>query len=101
MKIIDLVPLLGEGLDVHTTGIRPGEKLHEVMIPAEEIRNTVDMGVHCIIQPNHHWWNVSDFKRAVETRGKPANGIQEYASNTNPDWLTHEQIADLIARLAV
>ena len=55
LKIIDLVPLLGEGLDVHTTGIRPGEKLHEVMIPAEEIRNTVDMGMHYIIQPNHHW----------------------------------------------
>ena len=101
LKIIDLVPLLGEGLDVHTTGIRPGEKLHEVMIPAEEIRNTVDMGMHFIIQPNHHWWNVSDFKGAVETRGKPVNGIQEYASDTNPDWLTHEQIADLIARLAV
>ena len=101
LKIIDLVPLLGQGLDVHTTGIRPGEKLHEVMIPAEEIRNTVDMGMHYIIQPNHHWWNVSDFKRAVETRGKPVNGIQEYASDTNPDWLTQEQIADLIAKLAV
>ena len=101
LKIIDLVPLLGEGLDVHTTGIRPGEKLHEVMIPAEEIRNTVDMGMHYIIQPNHHWWNVSDFKRAVETRGKPVHGLQEYASDTNPDWLTQEQIADLIAKLAV
>ncbi len=101
LKIIDLVPLLGEGLDVHTTGIRPGEKLHEVMIPAEEIRNTVDMGMHYIIQPNHHWWNVSDFKRTVETRGKPVNGIQEYASDTNPDWLNQEQIADLIAKLAV
>ena len=101
LKIIDLVPLLGEGLDVHTTGIRPGEKLHEVMIPAEEIRNTVDMGMHYIIQPNHHWWNVSDFKRTVETRGEPVNGIQEYASDTNPDWLNQEQIADLIAKLAV
>lgn len=101
LKIIDLVPLLGEGLDVHTTGIRPGEKLHEVMIPAEEIRNTVDMGMHYIIQPNHHWWNVSDFKRAVEMRGKPVNGIQEYASDTNPHWLTQQQISDLIAKLAV
>ncbi len=99
LRIKDLVPLLGQGLTVHTTGIRPGEKLHEVMIPAEEIRNTVDMGMHYIIQPNHHWWNVSDFKRAVETRGKPVDGIQEYASDTNPDWLTQEQIADLITKL--
>ncbi|OUU29484.1 MAG: UDP-N-acetylglucosamine 4,6-dehydratase (inverting) [Candidatus Endolissoclinum sp. TMED37] len=101
LKIIDLIPFLGKGLEVHTTGIRPGEKLHEVMIPAEEIRNTVDMGMHFVIQPNHHWWNVSDFKRAIEIRGKPVDGIQEYASNTNPDWLTQEQIADLISKLTV
>ena len=98
MKIIDLVPLLGEGLDV-TTGIRPGEKLHEVMIPQKKF--VIRDMTHYIIQPNHHWWNVSDFKRAVETRGKPVNGIQEYASDTNPHWLTKQQISDLIAKLAV
>jgi UDP-N-acetylglucosamine 4,6-dehydratase len=100
LKIIDLVPLLGQGLDVHITGIRPGEKLHEVMIPAEEIRNTIDMGQYYIIQPNHHWWNVSDFKKAVEKKGKVVSGMQEYASNTNTNWMNSEQIAGLLYKLS-
>jgi UDP-N-acetylglucosamine 4,6-dehydratase len=99
LKIRDLVPLLGQGLDVHITGIRPGEKLHEVMIPAEEIRNTIDMGQYYIIQPNHHWWNVSDFKKAVETKGKVVSRMQEYASNTNTIWMNSGQIADLLDKL--
>ncbi len=99
LKIRDLIPLLGKGLDIHITGIRPGEKLHEVMIPAEEIRNTIDMGQYYIIQPNHHWWNISDFKKAVETKGKVVSGMQEYASNTNTTWMNSKQIADLLDKL--
>ena len=99
LKIRNLIPLLGQGLDFHITGIRPGEKLHEVMIPAEEIRNTIDMGKYYIIQPNHHWWNVSDFKRVVETKGRVVSGMQEYASNTNTTWMNSKQIADLLEKL--
>ena len=101
LKIKDLIPLLGQGLDVHITGIRPGEKLHEVMIPAEEIRNTIDMGQYYIIQPNHHWWNISNFKKAVETKGKVVSGMQEYASNTNTTWMNSKQISDLLDKLNV
>ena len=46
------VQVLGSELTYHITGIRAGEKLHEVMIPEEEMRNAVDMGAHYIIQPN-------------------------------------------------
>lgn len=99
LKIKDMVPLLGQGLHIHITGIRPGEKLHEVMIPAEEIRNVVDMGQYYIIQPNHYWWNVSDFKKALETKGKAVSGMQEYASNTNTTWMSPEQIVDLLDQL--
>ena len=90
---------IGQGLDVHITGIRPGEKLHEVMIPAEEIRNTIDMGQYYVIQPNHHWWNVSAFKKVVETKGKVVSGMQEYASNTNAIWMNSKQIAELLDKL--
>ena len=99
LRIRDLIPLLGPDLDVHITGIRPGEKMHEVMIPSEEMRNTIDMGDYYIIQPNHHWWNVSKFKKAIEKRGKPVNGMQEYASDTNFDWLASGQINDLLSKL--
>lgn len=96
LKIIDLIPLLGEGLDYEVIGVRPGEKLHEVMIPEEEVRNSIDMGDHYIIQPNHHWWNISEFKETVESQGKPMENIIEYASGTNTQWLTTEQLEALI-----
>lgn len=99
LKIIDLIPLLGEDLDYEVIGIRPGEKLHEVMIPEEEVRNSIDMGDHYIIQPNHHWWNISAFKETVENRGKPMENISEYASGTNTQWLTTEQIQNLLKTL--
>lgn len=99
IKITDLIPLLGDDLSYDITGIRPGEKLHEVMIPEEEMRNAVDMGDHYIIQPNHHWWNTSKFKKEIETKGKPITGITEYASGTNTGWLDRVQLADLIAKI--
>ena len=96
IKITDLIPLLGSGLDYEVIGIRPGEKLHEVMIPEEEVRNSIDMGDHYIIQPNHHWWNVSSFREAVESQGKPMQNMKEYASGTNTQWLNRDQLQELI-----
>lgn len=96
IKIIDIIPLLGEKLDYEVTGIRPGEKLHEVMIPEEETRNCIDMGNYYIIQPNHHWWNISSFKEAVESKGKPMEGGFEYASGSNTQWLTQIELKKLI-----
>ena len=96
IKITDLIPLLGSGLDYEVIGIRPGEKLHEVMIPEEEIRNSIDMGDHYIIQPNHHWWNISSFREVVESQGEPMQNMEEYASGTNTQWLTKDQLQELI-----
>ena len=98
-NIIQLCNVINPNAEIEFTGIRPGEKLHEVMIPAEEIRNTTDMGSHFVIQPNHYWWNLSDFRKAIETKGKPVSGIQEYASDSNTDWLDQDQIATLLANL--
>ena len=99
IKITDLVQVLGSELTYHITGIRAGEKLHEVMIPEEEMRNAVDMGAHYIIQPNHHWWNISEYREMVEKSGRPVTEIKEYASGTNSCWLSQEQLADLIQKI--
>lgn len=96
VKIIDIIPHIGNHLNYEIIGIRPGEKLHEVMIPEEEIRNSVDMGDHYIIQPNHHWWNTSSFKRAVEQKGQPIANITEYASGTNSEWLDQSELKQLV-----
>ena len=96
IKIVDIVKVFGADLKYHVTGVRPGEKLHEVMIPAEEMRNAVDMGNYYIIQPNHHWWNVSEFKKLVEMTGTPVVGFSEYSSETNPQKMSNEQLKNII-----
>ena len=96
IKIVDIVKVFGADLKYHVTGVRPGEKLHEVMIPAEEMRNAVDMGNYYIIQPNHHWWNVSEFKKLVEMTGTPLVGFSEYSSETNPQKMSNEQLKKII-----
>ena len=73
------------------------EKVKEVL-PEEEIRNAVDMGDYYVIQPNHHWWNMSEFKEMIEAKGKPISSVKEYASGTNTEWLNQSQLADLISK---
>ena len=96
IDIVDIVKILGSDLAYHITGVRPGEKLHEVMIPAEEMRNTFDMGDYFIIQPSHHWWNISKFKKLVESSGKPVTDLIEYSSDSNPQKMSKEQLKVVI-----
>ena len=64
---------------------------------AEEIRNTVDMGhitLFSLILVER-----LKFKRAVETKGKVVSGMQEYASNSNTNWMDSMQISSLLDKL--
>jgi UDP-N-acetylglucosamine 4,6-dehydratase/5-epimerase len=99
MRVIDLVPLILPKGGHDIVGIRPGEKLHEVMIPGEEARNCVDMGDHYILQPGHHWWNVSAFLERVREQGRPITDSFEYASNTNDRWVSKDELRALVDSL--
>ena len=59
------------------------------------MRNTLDMGDHYIILPNYHWWDFSEFKILLKT-GKPVEGLKEYSSGNNSDWLSKDQLHFLI-----
>ncbi len=96
IKVADLVPIIVPGGDHEIVGIRPGEKLHEVMIPREEARNCVDMGDYYVIQPAHHWWNVSAFLERVREHGKKIDESFEYASDTNDRWLDEKELRALV-----
>lgn len=74
-RIMDLVRHLGCEADI--IGIRPGEKLHEIMITPEDARNTWDLGGFYVIDKNKT--NPSDY-------GRVPDGFA-YASNTNTEWL--------------
>ena len=76
-------------------GIRPGEKLHEVMIPMEESLNCIDMKNYFIIQPMFSWWNTNKLKATILKNGKPVSETFEYSSINNKDWLNIKNKADI------
>ena len=96
MRVVDLVPLIVPDGGYTVVGIRPGEKLHEIMIPREEARNSIDMGDHYIIQPAHHWWNVEGFQARINDKGEPIDPEFEYASNTNEQMVSEADLRALV-----
>ncbi len=95
VKVVDIVKAIDPKARYKLVGIRPGEKLHEVMIPLEEARNAIDMGNYYVLQPSHHWWNVKAFMERFKGAGKsPPDGF-EYASNSNTWWLTPKELSTL------
>ncbi|MHB8916622.1 MAG: UDP-N-acetylglucosamine 4,6-dehydratase (inverting) [Desulfocucumaceae bacterium] len=87
MKITDLAEAVAPGCRHQYIGIRPGEKLHEVMIPEDDARNTIEMDDFYIIQPQFPWWGRKNWS---EGRQVPADF--RYASDTNNWWLTVEEL---------
>ncbi|WP_114095709.1 UDP-N-acetylglucosamine 4,6-dehydratase (inverting) [Thalassospira xiamenensis] len=96
IKVKDLPSLITPNGTYHVIGVRPGEKLHEVMIPSEEARNSVDLGSYYIIQPAQSWWNVKDFRLAMTELGEKVSEDFEYASNTNDHWMTQDELKQLV-----
>ena len=92
MKMVDLAETIAPGCEVEIIGIRPGEKLHEVLVSEDEARNAVEVEGMYIIQPAHPWWRGTNWANA---RALP-EGFR-YASDTNSAWLTSEQLHELIA----
>ncbi len=96
VRIVALVPLVDANASYEVVGIRPGEKLHEVMIPYEESHNCIDMGDCYVIAPSHHWWNVSKFTEKMKKDGRPVSKPFEYSSNTNTWWLSEDELRKLV-----
>jgi UDP-N-acetylglucosamine 4,6-dehydratase/5-epimerase len=88
MKVTDLAEAMAPGLPVEIIGIRPGEKLHELLITADESRHTIDGGDVYVVLPEHPWW--TDAPRWLE--GKPLPDGFSYGSDTNTEWLGPDEL---------
>ena len=95
MNIMDLARAIGPDCETDVVGIRPGEKLHECLIPPDEARQTLEFDDHFVIEPSFTWWTRTD---VLEENGgrRCAEGFV-YSSDTNDQWLTVEEIRELIA----
>ena len=93
-KITDLAQAMLPGCEMPEVGIREGEKLHEVMVPAEDSFRTYEYDRHYIIYPNYDWWRDGD----IIPGGKLVEPGFVYSSETNKEWLTVEDIQRLLKK---
>jgi len=86
MKVIDLAKVMAPGLPTEVIGIRPGEKLHEVMITSDEARFTVELPDSYVISP-HIYGPIPTY----HPEQKPVPESFQFSSNSNDWWLTDEE----------
>lgn len=89
MRILDLAESLAPGMPVKTVGIRPGEKLHELMVPADNSHHTLEFPDHYVIKPAISFMAPVNYEtNLLGEKGVPVMEGFEYNSGTNPDFLT-------------
>ncbi len=94
IRITDLAKAMAEDMPTKIVGIRPGEKLHEIMCPADDSHLTIEFHDHYVICPAITFFNRdNDFSiNTLQEAGSPVRQGFEYNSGSNPDFLTIEQI---------
>jgi len=90
-KITDLAEAIAPGVKRKIIGIRPGEKIHEVLLTAEESRNATEFDEYFIIKPEFSFWDNQNHQG-----GKESFSRFLYSSDTNTKWLDKDQIKHLI-----
>ena len=91
-----LVDIMSTGCKVQVIGRRPGEKMHEVLISEDDSVHAYELEDRFIVTPSHAFWAAP----SKHVRGKPCPEGFSYASNTNPDQLSEEQVRDVCRQLA-
>jgi UDP-N-acetylglucosamine 4,6-dehydratase len=92
MRVVDLADALAPGLPRKIIGIRPGEKIHEVLITSDESRHAVGFDDHFAIYPSFPFWQDGSFPAGEELPPE-----YRYASDTNDRWLTTDEILAMVA----
>lgn len=94
-----LAQAMAPGLPIKVIGIRPGEKLHEIMCPADDAYHTLEFADHFVIQPSISFTLEVDYSlNALGETGQPVAEGFEYSSGTNPQFLDAEALRQLIER---
>lgn len=88
IKVTELAEAMAPGVPTETIGIRPGEKLHEVLLTDDEARHSIDAGDVFVVLPEHPWW--SEHPRWLD--GKPLHDGFVYSSDRNDWWLQRDEL---------
>lgn len=96
MRILDLVESLAPGMPIRAIGIRPGEKLHEIMCPADDSHLTLEFADHFVIRPSIRFIKQADYTtNALGETGEPVAEGFDYSSGSNPHFLSVEELRSM------
>lgn len=100
MKIVDMAKALAPNLPHQIIGIRPGEKLHEIMCPSDDSHLTLEFENHYLIKPTIKFSGYVDYsKNLLGEVGIPVKQGFEYNSGNNDQWLTNEEFLKMMKRI--
>ena len=91
-KVIDLAEAMLPGCGIKETGIRPGEKLHEIMVTTEDSYTTYEYDKHFIVYPQMTW----NHKQQPDLSGRKVEEGFSYSSDNNTEWLSVEAIREML-----
>jgi len=94
INIMDLVESMAPGMATKVVGIRPGEKLHEIMCPADDSHLTIEFSDHYVIRPAITFFedNLDYSTNMLGEKGTPVPESFEYSSGKNPHFLTIDEL---------
>jgi UDP-N-acetylglucosamine 4,6-dehydratase/5-epimerase len=92
MRMVDLAKAMAPDLPIKLIGIRPGEKLHEVMITEDDARSTLELPDRYVIQPALNWWSA----QGNLSKGVPVHADFRYGSDNNTDWLDADRVRSML-----
>lgn len=96
VRIPDIAHAIDPKAKLKIVGIRPGEKLHEILLPRDEARHSREFDDYFIVEPQHPFWNRNNHKG-----GENPNPAFEYRSDKNTEWLTINQIKNALTHIEV
>lgn len=94
MKITDLAGIIVPGVPHKVVGIRPGEKLHEIMVPCDDSRSTHELEDRYVIEPSFNFWDAEDADR-YQQYDKVGENFS-YSSDNNSEWLCEDELKQLM-----
>jgi UDP-N-acetylglucosamine 4,6-dehydratase len=88
---VDLAKAVAPDCKIEYSGIRPGEKIHEILVSEDEVRTTVETDDMFIVEPVHPWWKLWNWEG-----GKPMKDGFKYSSDSNSRWLSAAQLREML-----
>lgn len=100
MKMTELAKAMAPNCRIKIIGIRPGEKIDEIMCPSDDSHLTLEFDDHYVISPSIQFAHSTDFRtNKLGEKGRLVPQGFEYNSGNNKEWLTHEAFLKMAANL--